>query len=379
MGRTIACDVLVVGAGPAGSSAARAAAEMGVDTVLIDAKMRIGEQPHCGEFVPSRLFGEFHLDKSCIIQSVDSMETRILTGLSEFGPDLCIPAMTTVSPGHMIDRVRFDRDLARKASESGARVFSGTRLIRHKNDYWIARAPESEISFFPRIVIAADGPLSSVGSLLGLPSFQFLKGLQVEVPLAESIGKTIIFLDKAFSGGYGWLFPKGIVANLGIGARPDTNVRDLLRSLASALITSGMIREGILARYGGIIPVSGLRPSLCVENVIFCGDAAGLTHPVTGAGIPQAVFSGDLAGRAASAAIKNSSDLPIREYEAEVRGRYKGVIDHAVSKRTIMGSWKTGTDTDYVKLCEQTWIAFKGYRQRIRNVSNDRVGQSHAD
>jgi geranylgeranyl reductase family protein len=379
MGHAIACDVLVVGAGPAGSSAAKAAAETGVDTVLIDAKMRIGEQPHCGEFVPARLFGEFHLNKSCIIQSVDSMETRILSGLFEFGADLSIPAVNTVSPGYMIDRVQFDRDLARKASESGARVISGTRLIRRENDCWIARAPESEIRFSPKIIIAADGPLSSVASLLGLAGFQFLKGLQVEVPLIESIGKTIIFLDKTFSSGYGWLFPKGMVANLGIGARPDMNVRNLLQALVSALVTSGMIRKGVLARYGGIIPVSGLRPSLCVKNVMFCGDAAGLTHPITGAGIPQAVFSGDLAGRAASISLKNSSDLPIRDYESEVRGRYKGVIDHAVSKRAIMESWSTETQVDFVNMCEQTWIAFKGYKRRVRDVSNEPVGQSHAN
>jgi geranylgeranyl reductase family protein len=379
MGLVIACDVLVVGAGPAGSAAARAAAEVGVDTVLIDAKMRIGEQPHCGEFVPARLFGEFDLNKSCIIQSVDSMETRILTGLAEFGADLSIPAMMTASPGYMIDRVQFDRDLARKASESGARVFSGTRLLRHERDCWIARASESEICFSPGIVIAADGPVSFVASLLGLPSFDFLKGLQVEVPLIESIQKTIIFLDQGFAGGYGWLFPKGTVANVGIGARPDANVRNLLQNLITALISSGMIREGVLARYGGIIPVSGLRPSLCVKNVMFCGDAAGLTHPITGAGIPQAVFSGDLAGRAAAAAIKDFSDKRIKEYEAEVRGRYKGVIDHAVSKRAIMDSWTAETQADFVNMCEQTWIAFKGYKRRVRNVSNDPVGQSHAN
>ena len=73
------CDILVVGAGPAGSTAAAAAAREGAETVMIDAKVRIGEQPHCGEFVPERLFSETAIEKTAIIQRVDSLETRLIT------------------------------------------------------------------------------------------------------------------------------------------------------------------------------------------------------------------------------------------------------------------------------------------------------------
>ncbi len=73
------CDILVVGAGPAGSTAAAAAAREGAETVMIDAKVRIGEQPHCGEFVPERLFSETAIEKTAIIQRVDYLETRLIT------------------------------------------------------------------------------------------------------------------------------------------------------------------------------------------------------------------------------------------------------------------------------------------------------------
>ena len=73
MARLTDCDILVVGAGPAGSSAAAAAANSGARTILIDAKARIGEPLHCGEFVPQMLFSEFPLDRGCIVQPVEVM------------------------------------------------------------------------------------------------------------------------------------------------------------------------------------------------------------------------------------------------------------------------------------------------------------------
>ncbi len=146
MAHEIRCEVLVVGAGPPGSCAAASAAEEGVSTVLIDAKVRIGEQPHCGEFAPARLFTEFEVDKACIIQPVAFMETRILQGLEEFAH---VQRSEIPSPGFMLDRVRFDRDLARRASARGAIVHCGTQLARVEGELWIAKGPRGEVAFLP--------------------------------------------------------------------------------------------------------------------------------------------------------------------------------------------------------------------------------------
>jgi flavin-dependent dehydrogenase len=193
-----------------------------------------------------------------------------------------------------------------------------------------------------------------------------LRGLQVEVPLVEPLNKTLVFLDQNFVGGYGWLFPKGKAANVGIGAIPGKRIRmgKMLDQFVETLFREGLIRRGILARSGGLIPVSGIREKLVLDGVVFCGDAAGLTHPITGAGIPQAIFSGELAGRASAAAITKSDRRYLREYEAEIRSRYEGIISHALSKRALMmDRWD---DPDFEALCEETWIGFKGYKKRIR-------------
>jgi digeranylgeranylglycerophospholipid reductase len=365
----IQCDVLVVGAGPAGSTAAASAASSGVSTVLIDSKVRIGEQPHCGEFVPSRLFSEFNLDRNCIIQSVDSMETRVSLGLADAKEVLRneIP-----SPGFMIDRVRFDRNLARNASAEGVDVFCATRLIGVDKQLWTARSPEGEKAFHPKVVIAADGALSSVATSLGYEHPRVIKGIQAEVPLSKPLQRTIIFLDPGLTEGYGWLFPKGNVANVGLGVSRNQNARDTLDVFLEKLLSAGLVRKGILARSGGVIAVSGMRKSLVENGVIFCGDAAGLTHPITGAGIPQAIFSGSMAGKAAAVAVKAGNSDPLQEYEVEIRGRYAGVINHALSKRIAMS--KSWHDHDFVEVCENSWIAFKGYRKRIGSVERSASG-----
>lgn len=398
----VAYDILVVGAGPAGSSAAAAAAAAGARTLLIDAKPRIGEQPHCGEFVPRQLFTEFDLDRNCIVQTVDTMETLVVDVAQTDDPASGSPALSIPfpfgrereehaedsrsaqeaitlrheipSPGYLIDRVRFDRDLARNAASNGATVISSARLVGHDRDTWIIKHASERVWVRARLVIAADGPLSKVAEILGLTRPDVLKGVQAEVPLTSALSKTMVFLSTPVVGGYAWLFPKGPVANVGLAVVPDEGIHAarLLDGTLKWLRTLGLIGSGRLARIGGLIPVSGIRSRLVHENVIFCGDAAGLTHPISGAGIPQAVFSGRLAGRAAVKALTSGTTAHLAEYENEIIGRYGGVTNHALAKRGhMMARWKS---PDFRETCEETWIAFKGYRKRVRTRCKESPG-----
>ncbi len=366
MREKIECDILIVGAGPAGSRAAAATAQAGYSVLLIDAKLRIGEQPHCGEFVPARLFSEFELDRSSIVQNVAFMETRILDASNRVASATVLKFRRIQSPGFMIDRIRFDRSLARKAAYNGATVMCATRLIGRENSSWVIQSRGKKSLVRSRLTIAADGAASKTAAVLGMKRPDLLKGVQVEVPLSSPLEDTYVFLVRNFLGGYGWLFPKRTTANVGIGVVPRSGLpaSRLLERFLDGLHRSGMIKPGRLAMSAGLIPVSGLRENLVMDDVIFCGDAAGLTHPITGAGIPQAVFSGELAGSAAAAALRNESREPLAEYQNEIRGTYNGIINHALSKRAyMMQSWN---DQDFVATCEQTWIGFEGYRKRVR-------------
>ena len=370
------CDLLVVGAGPAGCSAAMTAASRGVSSLLIDAKSRIGEPSHCGEFVPARLFAEYDVDPACIMNRVEFMETRVMSSN-------CAPAAHTVchrgevtnkivctsetrSSGFIIDRVRFDRDLARLACTKGVVVLCAARLLKHEQDAWIFRHNRQTHAIRPRLVIAADGAASTVASALHMTRPVFLRGVQVEAPLNGASNRCLIYLDRDFAGGYGWVFPKKTTANVGLGTvlSMDANPFHLLDAFLARLVADGIVRPGRLTMSAGLIPVSGMRSELVRDHVLFCGDAAGLTHPITGAGIPQAVISGALAGRFAADALISGSDKPLQDYQDEITTMYKGVIGHALSKRDMLiDSWH---DSDFLYLCEQTWIGFKGYRRRVR-------------
>jgi digeranylgeranylglycerophospholipid reductase len=146
----------------------------------------------------------------------------------------------------------------------------------------------------------------------------------------------------------------------------EASPQAILGNLLELLKQDGLIRAGILARWSGIIPVSGLRNRLVNGTVLFCGDAGGFTHPITGAGIAQAVISGKCAGREAAKALYSGDyDSILPEYETEMRSHFGGVLQHARFKRDLM--IKHWDEKDFLGLCKKTWIAFRGYGKRERN------------
>lgn len=363
MTQQLRCDALIIGAGPAGSSAALKAAKEGLEVILVDKKPRIGERPHCGEFVPYQLFMEHDLNRNAIVKQVDYLETWILESKSEFRfLKSLIP-----SKGFIIDRPKFDRNLADEAATSGAFIMSSASFVAFEDQKCLINAAGEYLMVKAEFVVAADGAYSAVRKKMGMETKDCLVGCQFEVPLNHDISNAMVFLDRDLFGGYGWLFPKGSTANLGIGmiTGADNSAASALRNFSSLLTEIGLTKKGWLARKGGVIPYRGIRMPLTKDNVLFCGDAAGLAHPITGAGISQAVYSGYLAAQSIVKAIKFHERSFIREYSDIITGKYGAVFNHALSKKTLLV--KSWNQVDFAQLCEKTWISFKGYRKRERD------------
>lgn len=348
---TLQVDLLIVGAGPAGTAAARAAADKGLRVLCVDRRAQIGLPVQCAEFVPMPLLRTVHETQSQV-QTVAGMLTVLPSGFQQH----------SVFPGIMIDRGRFDQGLAELAGAAGAEVLTRTAFLGWDGQCARIKLPSGDIQEIePQMLLAADGPHSPVAEAIGLPHQQVVYTRQYTVPLSHPYADTDIFLSDAFPGGYGWLFPRGPVANLGLGAdkRFEDNLKLPLENLHQQMVARGIVGPEVLGRTGGAIPVGGLRP-MVHDKVLLCGDAAGLTHPITGAGIPAAVISGAAAGLAVAAFLAGDSEA-LESYEEDMQDQFGPALRRAVQRRTSLEAvWrKPAAQEDQVM--RSAWIAFDEY------------------
>lgn len=324
-------DVLVLGLGPAGASAAEAAARRGCRVIALDRKREAGVPVQCAEFVPAML----PVDGAVLRQRIDAMATFVEDDAVNLQPNF---------PGHMLDRAAFDASLVERAAQAGADCRFGRSVVRiAKNG--VAHLGDGGV-IAARVIVGADGPRSRAGRAIGSVNTGMVETRQITVALRRAHAATDIFLSADIPGGYGWLFPKGEVANLGAGVAPAHKAR--LKSIVARLHAGLGERVGreILALTGGAIPVGGmLKPwgRLGDVLVLLAGDAAGLANPVTGAGIAAAVQSGRLAGEAAARGAPESFQEELEDVfgpalERALRRR-RELLNQVPSKAALRRGW----------------------------------------
>lgn len=350
-------DLLVVGLGPGGASAARKAAAAGLNVLAVDRRRVLGEPVQCAEFIPTPM-SRYARSLPVRLQTITGMTTILPSGHSQ----------RSDFPGLMIDRAEFDRALARDAQAQGAELWHPTRLIGLDplRQRATLRRSGRELNVHYRVLVAADGPHSTVAARLGLAPLETLLTRQYTVPLSRPVQDTRIWLSDAYPGGYAWLFPKQDVANLGLGLDP-TLQRDMktpLDELHRHLSQQGLVGTTVLQRTGGAIPVGGLRKHLREGSTLFVGDAAGLTHPITGAGISAAVISGEHAGTAAAAWLGGDGDALV-DYEEDMRDQFGTALARAAQRRqSLHHVWRTpAAQLDDTQ--RRGWIAFDEYYEPV--------------
>ena len=362
MSRAIDIDVLVVGLGPAGASAAAEAARVGAQTGLsvlaVERNARPGLPVQCAEFVPMMIGSELPSVQEARVQNIDRMLTFVGTDKADLTPDL-----TPDFRGYMIDRASFDAGLVEQAMAAGAecRFGASVRTISqsgtvHLADGTVIRA---------KTIIGADGPRSPVGKAIGCENRDLVETRQITVDLLVPHGATDIFLNPDIVGGYGWLFPKGEVCNIGLGvvAAEKHRLKPLLAGLHARLVETGRVGSTIHGHTGGAIPVGGiigLNGRLGATDVLLAGDAAGLTNPVTGAGINAAVISGKLAGEAGAALAAGDTDAA-QDFADEIEALFATSLALAKKRRDELVGIHARSRVPTARQLRGGWIAYPEY------------------
>jgi geranylgeranyl reductase family protein len=352
-------DIVVIGAGPSGSSAAHAAARRGARVLLIDRKQRIGVPVQCAELVPQWISRHVDFSSKSIIQTVERMVTHLPGGSS----------YEMRGPGYMLDRSLFDKELAAQAVLSGARILTETKAIALCSDGLVVERGLKQETIRSRVIIGADGAHSSVARFLGLASLKTIVALQYEVVLTDSQNHVDIFFHKDYEGGYAWFFPKGKTANVGLGTIPQgaSFLSNLMNQFLNHLTDMKRLKDmSIIGKTGGSIPC-GISQQTVFGNILLVGDAAGHAHPITGAGILHAVMGGEIAGRVAAEAIAKGDLRYLENYDIEWRETFGKTLSYGAFKREFLGENWNKPAVDFEALIRKTWVGFREYYKGRRS------------
>ncbi|MGX0976663.1 geranylgeranyl reductase [Roseovarius sp. MBR-51] len=297
-------DVVVIGGGPSGATAAEDLARSGHKVALLD---RAGRIKPCGGAIPPRLIADFHLPDDQIVAKITTARM-----ISPTGRHVDIP----IENGFvgMVDREHFDEFLRARAASAGAIRATGTYLRIDRSGPTPAviyrdKATGDERSLRTRLIIGADGARSNVAraEVPGGDKIPYVIAYHeiIEAPEATAAydpKRCDVIYDGAISPDfYGWVFPHGKSASVGMGSM--VKGVDLKQATADLRAASGLTDCPTIRREGAPIP---LKPMDCWDNgrdVVLAGDAAGVVAPSSGEGIYYAMVGGRVAATAASACL----------------------------------------------------------------------------
>ena len=344
-------DLVVIGAGPAGSVTARAAAEEGLDVLLIDRKLEVGVPDKCGELLPSlkemkrlapkaeELEAIFDPPSRCIVN-----RTRYVKFVFPNGREVSVPF-----DGVVVERKLYDKYLANEAARAGAEVAPLTRVVDLLEDGRgvKARNVDGELIVPSKTVVGADGTYSLIARRAGLPvsrdPLDYGVGYQYEMVDVEHDPEYVdmYFGQDIAPGTYAWIIPKGDdIANVGTGVRTPymkrgLNVRDYQRNFLEKHPTaSEKLRKAVpTAIKAGCIPVGGPMAKTFTGNILVVGDAAGHTIPTFGGGVPPALICGRIAGRAVAEQVRDGE--PLSHYEEAWRRQLGDTLENSLRLRKM--------------------------------------------
>lgn len=302
-------DIIVVGAGPAGSMAARFAAEQGVSVLMLEKDRDVGYPVRCGEAVNKKGIEEFIEPNSKWIAST-------INKFSLNSPDETEVVIEFQEQGYILERRIFDYELAKTAATAGTeiltRAYVNGLLFEHNKVSGIKyefNGEQKEVS--AKIVIAADGVESRIGRWAGLETYCDFRDMESCVQITAS-GVNVnedtcyFYFGKEYApNGYFWIFPKGKnSANIGLGVSGLVGKKKSASAFLSSFMQKKYPNVSVLTRIAGGVPCSPTLKKISAPGIMLVGDAAHQVNPLSGGGITSGMIGGSITGKIAGEAIK---------------------------------------------------------------------------
>jgi len=306
-------DVVVVGAGPSGATAAEDLAREGRKVAFIDREGRI--KP-CGGAIPPRLIADFDIPDEQLVAKITTARM-----ISPTGRKVDIP----IENGFvgMVDREHFDAFLRARAEAAGADRYRGTYTGIERDaegTHVLFRDKESGESrrLTTRLVIGADGARSNVArqEVEGGDRIPYVIAYHEIIEAPGKVGDydparcDVIYDGRISPDFYGWVFPHGKSASVGMGSM--IKEVDLKQATADLRASSGLSDCTTIRKEGAPIPLKPMDRWDNGRDVVLAGDAAGVVAPSSGEGIYYAMIGGRVAATAAAATLATGDARKLR-------------------------------------------------------------------
>ena len=389
------CDVLVVGAGPAGSSAARAATEAGAKTIFIDKKKEVGVPVQCAECIGKFLFPYLPLKipKEQLIWELD--------GVSFWADGITIERTGGIWSSYAINRKKLDKWLADNAVNAGAKLLTNAELVdlEVNEGYTMKKAmiktAKGEMIIEPKVLIAADGVDSTVLKLSGfnmdknencgeILSYE-MQNLNIYRPKYDHV-----FMGDFSPGSYGYIFPKsGSTANIGVGRLfQEKDLSECFEEFLEIPQVKRQIKNGInVEEKKGWAPFRYIVDKWVYGNILLCGDSANQNFKPFIEGFLPAIICGDIAGKTAFDYLNDKKSLDIYTKkindklgvlfrESEILGNFMYDLGKSLDKKERL--LLLGISTNVLTLNEIEELRHKNYntiKNRLEEWNNSKVRQ----
>lgn len=307
-------DVIIVGAGPAGSSCAIECADHGLKVALIE-KLDHPRVKVCGGGVVQRAYDACPIDISSVVEKQISSinlgwdRSKLLVNAKQDKPII-----------YMVQRKHLDKLLFDAALEAGVHYFPNTTLQSIEQDKHVVKVVLSDHrTIVGTWLVGADGASGSTAKLAGWQKIKKIQSPAIDAevvlrePVASSLQQTRFDFDVV-KYGYGWVFPKGDHFSIGLGIFQSLtnhkNSTSLPKLLDEYLAFLGIKAEDIISikKKGFVIPTNYVNEGAVKGRVMLVGDAAGLADPLTAEGISAALISGKFAAQALLKAASENVD-----------------------------------------------------------------------